>query len=76
MLSRKRLRRLERSPYFLNLPGRIDPEVSLALRHISDEDLVLLISIAEDEELGVCRTLSQRDAAVVSAYNAALANMK
>ena len=73
MLSRRRrLRRLERSPAFQPPPDPSDAIVRLALQKLSDEQLELLLGVAEDRDTGICRILSERETAALEAYRGAL----
>ena len=69
---RRRLRKLERSPFFQHPPHPVDPIVRLVLRETSDKDLELLIRVVSDREAGLCRPLSETESAAVEAYGAAL----
>jgi hypothetical protein len=74
---RERLRKLERSPMLRRLPDPVDPTTGLALRQISDEDLALLIAIAEDQEAGICRPPpSPRELEAITAYETAMAKAR
>jgi hypothetical protein len=70
---RRRLRKLERSRSVQ--PPAANPIVALALRQVSDQDLEELISVARDEEAGLCRPLSPRELTAEAAYEVALANV-
>jgi hypothetical protein len=73
MLSlRRRLSRLERSPFFQRPPDSFDPIKILALEQMTDENLELLRIVVHDREGGLYRTLSQSESAAVAAYRAAL----
>ena len=69
---RRRLRSLERSPFFQQRPDPIDPIIGLVLRETSDQDLELLIRVVRDRDAGPDRTLSQEELAAVAAYEASL----
>jgi hypothetical protein len=73
MLSlRRRLSKLERSPYFQRPPDSFDPITMLALDQLTDEQLDLLILVVRDREAGLCRTLSYSESTAEAAYRAAL----
>src|SRR5579871_5868107 len=74
MLSlRQRIWRLERSPLFQQpLDNPLAPIMRPALRHLSDQDLELLVTVSRDQEVGRYRALSQAESAAVAVYRTAL----
>ena len=68
---RWRLHRLERLPQLQPPPGPLEQIERLALRHLSDDDLKVMIVMTSDLERGVRSTISERESAVVAAQNAA-----
>jgi hypothetical protein len=73
---RERLRKLERSQMLRRIPDLADPAVDLALRQISDEELVLLTRVVRDQEAGICRPPSPTESVAIAAYETALANVR
>jgi hypothetical protein len=69
--TQRRLRKLERLPQFQPPKGVLDEIYSLALRHLSDDDMKVLIVMTSDLERGVRNTISERESAVLAAQNAA-----
>jgi hypothetical protein len=69
---RWRLRRLESLPQLQPPPSPLEQIESLALRHLSDDDLEVMIIMTRNLQSGVRNTISERESAVVAAQNAAL----
>ena len=69
---RRRLQVLERLPQLQPPPSPLEQIGSLALKQMSDEDLVLMINMTLDRDRGVCRTLLPSELAALATQDAAL----
>jgi hypothetical protein len=67
----RRLHKLEQLPQFQPQAGPLDEIERQALRHLSDEDLQIMINVTRDAAAGVRRVISETESAVVAAHNAA-----
>lgn len=67
----RRVQVLERLPQFQPPPSRLEQIENRALRHISDEDLEVMINLTRDLDAGVCQTISERESAMLAVHNAA-----
>lgn len=65
-------RRLERHSRLQDDSHLFGQATNLALRQISNEQLELLIGLTRDRDAGVCRTLTEDEAAALAAYEAAV----
>jgi len=70
--TQRRLCKLEQLPQFQPPQGVLDEINSLALRHLSDDDLEVMITMTSDLQRGVRSAISERESAVLAAQNAAL----
>jgi hypothetical protein len=67
---RGRLHVLEQLPQFQPPQSPLEQIEDRALRHISDEDLEVMMNMTRDLEAGVRTTISERESAAVAALNA------
>jgi hypothetical protein len=66
----RRLGKLECLPQFQPPPTSLQRIEAFALRHVSDEDLKLMILMGTDAEAGIDRPVSERELAVLTAHGA------
>lgn len=69
---RWRLHKLEHLPHSQAPPNRLEQVKTLALQHLSNEDLAVMIVMATDLKAGLIRPISEKESAVLATQNAAL----